>query len=182
MASSIRTTEPHGRPGAGGRARPLVAVLGLVLVAALLAPGGASAAPAPPPIKLTANQTAIKNLINAERKKRKLPLLVSYASAQTKAQAWAEKMAREQKTSHSNLWAGLTGCLTGVGENVGWASTTRGVHDAFMKSAYHRNNILSITTIEGGKRRDRRWTGVGVGYAIGKNKMVYIAEVFVRRC
>lgn len=60
-----------------------------------------------------------------------------------KAQAWADKMAWDQRLSHSYLPDGLWGKpWRKLGENVGVGWSFASIHNAFMASTGHRNNIL----------------------------------------
>jgi uncharacterized protein YkwD len=60
-----------------------------------------------------------------------------------KAQGWADQLARDGYLHHSYLPDGL-GHLPWrkLGENVGVSSSIAGMHNAFMASTGHRNNIL----------------------------------------
>src|SRR5690606_16405439 len=59
-----------------------------------------------------------------------------------KAQGWADKMAAEQRLSHSYLPGGISQPWRKLGENVGSVSSMPGIHNAFMASSAHRSNIL----------------------------------------
>jgi uncharacterized protein YkwD len=109
-------------------------------------------------------------LLNRDRTSRGLPALAVRADAQAKAQAWATKLAGENRIYHSNLNQGITGCTTGVGENVASASSVSLAETILMDDPPHRDNILST-----------RWTGVGVGVA--KSAAGYVVvQVFVAGC
>jgi uncharacterized protein YkwD len=60
-----------------------------------------------------------------------------------KAQGWADQLSHDGYLHHSNLAAGL-GHLPWrkLGENVGVGYNLGSVHNAFMGSTLHRNNIL----------------------------------------
>ncbi len=93
------------------------------------------------------------------------------ASAQKKAQAWAEHLAQINKLEHSNLASGMDDQWKRLGENVGYSSSSISkVHDQFMASAGHRANIL-----------DGRFTHVGIGVAKA-NGRVFVVQMFVQRC
>lgn len=59
-----------------------------------------------------------------------------------KAQSWADKMAAEQRLSHSYLPAGNSQPWRKLGENVGVGGDLNSIHNSFMTSSGHRNNIL----------------------------------------
>ena len=106
--------------------------------------------------------------VNASRGAAGLPALAHDAQAQTKAQAWAERLAAEGKLYHSNLADGMTGWRM-LAENVGYGGSIEGVHGQFMGSAGHKANILN-----------RQVTHAGVGVARGGGR-TYVVHVFVQR-
>ena len=122
---------------------------------------------------LTADQQQDFDLINAARKANRKTALTSHAAATTKAQKWAERMARTGVLEHTGGGSkldtsGVTGWCT-YGENVGKGPSVKAVHDAFMRSSTHKANIL------GG------YTAVGTG--IHKSGSTYwVTEVFLRIC
>ena len=83
-----------------------------------------------------------------------------------KAKAWAQHLADTGKLSHSNVASGVSPGWSALGENVGVAASTAGVHDAFMNSSQHRKVLL-----------DRRYTSVGVGVVV-KGGNVWLVEVY----
>ncbi|QYG93549.1 CAP domain-containing protein [Iamia sp. SCSIO 61187] len=118
---------------------------------------------------LTSGQDAVLRELNSDRRAHGLASLPAHGTLTAKAQAWAEKMAREGRLSHSNLASGAPRCWQRLGENVGYGSSAAAVQDAFMRSSGHRANVLG------------RWTDVGVGYAKAGNR-VYVVQVFMVRC
>lgn len=115
-------------------------------------------------------QAAVLRELNADRRAHGLAALPAHGTLDAKAQAWAEKMARDGRLSHSNLASGAPRCWRALGENVGMGPSAAHVQDLYMRSSGHRANIL-----------DRRWTDVGVGYAKGPGG-VYTVQVFMVRC
>jgi uncharacterized protein YkwD len=115
-------------------------------------------------------QTAVQKEMNADRTAHGLRALPTHQQLNAKAQAWAEKIARDGKLSHSNLSSGVPSCWRSLGENVGYGSSAASVQDAYMKSEDHKNNILAS-----------KWSYVGVGYAKGGNR-VYTVQVFMQGC
>jgi len=120
---------------------------------------------------LNPTQQRSYDLLNNTRVQNGRRKLNGHELAQRKAQAWAEKMAREQRMYHSNLTDGMGNCWRSLGENVGYATTIQGVHDLWWSSAPHKKNIL-----------DTKWNGVGVGVAKASNGYYYLAHVFVQTC
>ena len=167
--ASVTTSEPVHRTvesGADGGQRhgrrgPLVLSAALLAVAALLMTGC---------IGLNENQDKNLRWVNQSRAQYGRSALPIYADAQAKAQAWADRLARENRLYHSTLSAGITTRWCGLAENVGEGSYTSQVHEAFMRSPQHRANIL-----------DRAWTGMGVGVA-RRGNTAWVVHVFVQAC
>jgi uncharacterized protein YkwD len=137
---------------------------GLLVAAALLLAGC-----------LTGEQQTVLDELNADRQAAGLAALPANDPAVAKAQAWAEKLARDNALSHSNLAAGLEGlCWRAIGENVGYGGSIAQVEDGYMGSSGHRANILNP-----------RWDVVGVGYAttvVSGRTRVFTVQVFVDLC
>ena len=119
---------------------------------------------------LRSTQSQVLNELNADRAAHKLRTLGTQADAQRKAQAWAEKLARENKLYHSKLSDGIKVKWCSLGENVGYGPSVAAIEDAYMASPGHRANILST-----------KWNGVGVGYATN-GKKVFTVQVFIKTC
>lgn len=119
-------------------------------------------------LSLTQNQ--VHSELNADRGAQRLRTLSIQSDAQAKAQAWAEKLARENKLYHSTLSDGIRTRWCALGENVGYGANVPVIEDAYMGSDGHRANILSTT-----------WNGVGVGYAKNGNR-VFTVQVFIKTC
>ena len=84
------------------------------------------------------------------------------------ARRHSQRMADAGTIYHSSSFNSIDG-WTIVGENVGTGPSVKDVHNAFMNSPHHRENILY---------RDYNQVGIGVAWAAGT---VYVTEVFVRR-
>lgn len=119
---------------------------------------------------LRSTQSQVLNELNADRAAYKLRTLGTQADAQAKAQAWAEKLARENTLYHSTLSDGIRVKWCSLGENVGYGPNVPAIEDAYMNSSGHRANILST-----------KWNGVGVGYATN-GKRVFTVQVFIKTC
>lgn len=118
----------------------------------------------------TTQQQEVREQMNKDRRangRRNLPM---QADAAKKAQAWAEKLARDGKLSHSNLSSGIRVRWCALGENVGMGPNSPAVQKAYMQSPQHKSNILSTT-----------WNGVGIGYA-RKGNVTYTVQVFIKTC
>ena len=119
---------------------------------------------------LSTTQSQVQSELNSDRGAQRLRTLGTQADAQAKAQAWAEKLARDNKLSHSNLSDGIRVRWCALGENVGYGANVAVIEDAYMNSPGHRANILSTT-----------WNGVGVGYAKNGSR-VFTVQVFIKTC
>lgn len=149
MTSTISRARPARRAGA----------VAAILTAAMML--GACLSP---------TQTTVLNELNSDRQAWGLPALAVQSDAQAKAQAWAEKLARENRLYHSNLPDGIRTRWCSIGENVGYGSSVAGIQNAYMYSTGHRNNILAS-----------KWNGVGVGYAKNGNR-TFTVQVFIQTC
>lgn len=119
---------------------------------------------------LNAAQSEVLTALNNDRTAHRLAALPTQADAQKKAQAWAEKLARDGKLSHSRLADGIGVRWCSLGENVGYGASVPAVQNAYMNSSGHRANILAS-----------KWNGVGVGHAVRGNT-VYTVQVFIQTC
>ncbi|MBX3287484.1 MAG: CAP domain-containing protein [Actinobacteria bacterium] len=115
-------------------------------------------------------QSQVQRELNADRTAHKLRALPINYDAQAKAQAWAEKLARERKLYHSRLTDNIHVKWCSLGENIGYGPSVASIEDAYMNSPAHRANILAS-----------KWNGVGVGYAKNGNR-VYTVHVFIKTC
>lgn len=123
---------------------------------------------------LTPEQDKVLSELNADRRANNRTTLAIQGDAQAKAQAWAEKLAREGKLYHSRLADGINVRWCGLGENVGYGGSVATIQDAYMKSSGHKANVLNTT-----------WNGVGVGHAHGKvngHNVVFTVQVFIKTC
>jgi uncharacterized protein YkwD len=123
---------------------------------------------------LTPEQETVLAEMNHDRWLHGRTVLDTHGDAQAKAQAWAEKLAREGRLYHSNLSDGIHARWCGLGENVGYGAGPASIQTAYMNSPDHRANILNTT-----------WNGAGVGYAKGKVNgvtVVFTVQVFIKTC
>jgi hypothetical protein len=125
---------------------------GLALVTA--APAAASADTA---------ESEFLTKLNQERVNRGLPALVSDTKLAPTSRSWSANMGSKNSLYHEPNLAAVASTVEpnwrSVGENVGVGYGVQGLHDAFMGSTGHRNNILS-------SKYNR--VGIGVAYAHGK--------------
>ena len=119
---------------------------------------------------LSSGQTSVAAELNADRTANRLKALPTHPALNAKAQAWAEKLAKGNKLSHSRLVDGAPDCWRSLGENVGYGGSIAKVEDAYMQSVKHRANVLSP-----------KWDFVGVGTATRDNR-VFTVQVFMAGC
>lgn len=107
---------------------------------------------------------------NAARAARGAGALTVNAELTAVARRWSGKMASANSLSHNpNLAREVTANWEKLAENVGFGSTVEDIHQAFMNSAAHRNNIL-----------DGALTHIGVGVVIDGEGGIWVTEVFMR--
>lgn len=119
---------------------------------------------------LSPSQGLVRAEMNADRSANGLRTLGTQADAQAKAQAWAERLAREDRIYHSTLTDGIRVRWCSIGENVGYGHSVASIENGYMNSPVHRANILAS-----------KWNGVGVGYATNGDR-VYTVQVFIQTC
>lgn len=144
--------------------------LRLGLIALVAAATLTATACQPAPVKITNQQWVVKDEMNRDRRGYGLWNLPSHSEATRKAQAWAEKLARDGRLSHSDLASGISSRWCALGENVGYGGSVAAVQDAYMRSSGHRANVLN-----------RRWNAIGTGFA-KRDGRVYTVQVFIQTC
>ena len=92
---------------------------------------------------LSPQQDTALQALNNDRSANGLRSLSPQGQLQAKAQAWAERLARDNRLYHSTLTDGVPGCWTGLGENVGYGGSIDMIENAYMHSPPHRANILN---------------------------------------
>ena len=120
-------------------------------------------------IGCTPEQQAALNEVNATRRAAGLTELLPSPHAMAKAQAWAEQLARNNGLSHSQLAIDMPGGWRMLGENVGSGPSIAAVHQGFLNSPHHRENIMNPA-----------WQWLGTGVAVAANGTVYVVQVFAR--
>jgi hypothetical protein len=114
----------------------LVLVAAVAMVLGLVVP--ASAQTVEPGL-----ETKLVSLTNQERTSRGLAPLQLELQLTRIARDWSTRMAAQGSLSHRpNLGGAIIGSWQRVGENVGVGPSVERIHDAFMNSTGHRNNVL----------------------------------------
>src|SRR5438093_4007680 len=80
--------------------------------------------------------------INSLRTSQGLSALQVHPQLVSKARAWAQTMAAAGRIWHSTLSDGVTADWLKLGENVGMGSSVEGLHDAFVASPHHYENLV----------------------------------------
>lgn len=106
--------------------------------------------------------------INDLRAGLNLPALQVNANLVAKARGWAAGMAAAGKIWHSTLSDGITADWEKLGENVGMGGSVDGLHNAFVASPHHYENLV-----------DPDFGYVGIGIAMNGDTM-YVAEEFMQ--
>lgn len=141
---------------------PVARVLTISLLLVVTLAGGAAAQE-----DARADEARFVELINAERARTGARPLVAVPQLTEKARQHAEKMAAAGRIFHSDdLGEGLDGWYL-LGENVGRGGNIETLHQAFMDSPGHRENIVN-------PRYDAM--GVGVVWDAG---IPYVVEMFM---
>ncbi len=137
--------------------RPLLAAFFLVVALILLgsaSPAGASE---------STDEHDFLRLLNQSRTSAGMPALVSDASLAATSRTWSATMASQGRISHATnlgqVAASIEPAWRKIGENVGVGYDAQGLHNAFMNSPGHRDNIM-------GSGYNR--VGIGVVHRDGK--------------
>jgi uncharacterized protein YkwD len=114
-----------------------------------------------------------RSLANSARVSKGLSTLKDTSGLNIVAQRHAERMAdadmifhNENRKSEADA-EGVNWTL--IGENVGVGKDAASVHDGFMASPGHRDNILYAD-----------YNSIGVGAAVGKDGSIFITQLFAR--
>ena len=110
------------------------------------------------------------SLINQARAQRGLDGYRTSGELASVALAQAKRMAKADKLFHNPGLAGSVSNWYKLGENVGSGGSVEVIHNAFMASPSHRENIL-----------DSGFTEVGVGVVVRNDGIVFVSEVFRQR-
>ncbi len=135
----------------------------------------AAADPAPPALTLSADEQAVVDRTNAERKAADLPPLAASAKLFEAARAHSKNMARQDKLAHELDDKTPTDRVKAagyefarLGENVSWnAATPKEVVAQWTESPPHKMNILT-----------KEFTEIGVGVATNDKGEPYWTQVF----
>ena len=112
-----------------------------------------------------------RDLVNSARSAAGLGALASHAGLDTIARAQAQRMAERDAIYHNpNLKADADAQGVNwqyIGENVGVGPDVQAVHDAFMASPGHHQNVVY-----------GNYNAIGVGVVVGRDGSVFVAHAF----
>lgn len=114
----------------------------------------------------TTEATFVSN-INALRASKGLGALEVHRNLVDKARRWAAEMAGAGRIWHSHLSDGITADWRKLGENVGTGPSVMGLHNAFVASPKHYENLVDP---------DFGYVGIGVVVVDG---IIYVSEMFM---
>jgi hypothetical protein len=106
--------------------------------------------------------------INDLRASQGVPRLEVHPNLVDKARGWAATMAAAGRIWHSNLADGITADWQKLGENVGVGGSVEGLHNAFVGSPKHYENLV-----------DSAFTFVGIG-VVTVDRTIYVSESFMQ--
>lgn len=138
----------------------LIAVIAATMLT--LTAGSASA--------LTDAESRFVSLINKERTSRGKRALSVASDLVANARAHSARMADAGRIFHNDSLSKQIDNWYVLGENVGVGPTVETLHQAFMDSPHHKENILY-----------RDYNIIGVGIAKGDDGYIYVTEVFAGR-
>jgi len=134
------------------------------LVFGLILAFGVSLFPAGAHADTVSDEASFVAKINDLRASKGLPALQVNANLVSKARGWAAGMAAAGRIWHSTLSDGITADWQKLGENVGMGGSVDGLHNAFVASPHHYENLV-----------DPDFSYVGIGIAMNGDTM-YVAE------
>lgn len=116
-------------------------------------------------------EACFRRSVNSERAAHGTRMLSDNPQVDQIARRHSDEMAADQTIYHNDDLGGdynreLGGYEYG-GENVGMGPDCKSIHDAFMASPGHRDNIL-----------DPDYTQLGVGVSVGRDGELYVTEDF----
>jgi hypothetical protein len=140
-------------------------VLGTVVALALATMPGVAGAQTPEEQSV---EGAFVAEINALRASKGLPGLEVHPNLVDKARGWAKTMADAGRIWHSRLSDGMTADWQKLGENVGVGPSVKGLHNAFVASPKHYENLV-----------DSDFTHVGIG-VVTVDGTIYVSEMLMQ--
>jgi len=144
--------------------RKIVVVLA-VFATLSLAGASPAAAQEPGPVEM---EREFVSLINDLRATQGLSALAVHDELVGKARRWSATMAAEGDIWHSDLRDGITVAWRRLGENVGMGGSVRSLHDAFVASPHHYENLV-----------DPGFNYVGLGVVVDPDGTIFVSQEFM---
>jgi uncharacterized protein YkwD len=148
--------------------------MALLITSALPTPAAATATESTSarltPRVMSHGQQVVVDQVNRARRARDRRSIGTNGLMNQKAQRWAEHLRACQCLEHRAAPFGTPPGWCAAAENVGRSGnggTLGAVHDAFMHSSGHRDNILNT-----------RWTDLGVGVAKDRHGEYFVVHAF----
>lgn len=107
--------------------------------------------------------------INSVRAGKGLPTLAVHDNLVSKARGWSRTMAEAGEIWHSNLPDGITVPWKRLGENVGVGPDVPGLHDAFVASPKHYENLVNPD-----------FEYIGIGITTTSDGTIYVNQMFMQ--
>jgi len=162
------------------RARLLVALVAMTVLATVTPPVLAPAAAAAVPDRTPAETTAEARIVGAHaqaRADRDRPPMHVRGDLRDAARGWSDQMARTRSFGHNPSLSRQICCWSQWGENVAWAGPVDAmggpqaaadrIMQGWLASAGHRANLLDASFVE-----------FGIGVSIARDGRMYVTAVF----
>lgn len=147
--------------------RRLFALVAMVTTATLMLPVGAHAQEGGL-VADPAKETEFVNKINDYRAGLGLAKLQVHSQLAAKARDWSRQMASEGRIWHSDLTRDITEHWKRLGENVGMGGSVQALHEAFIDSPSHNENLI-----------DPGFRHIGLGVTVDAEGTIFVSEVFM---
>lgn len=108
-------------------------------------------------------------LLNDLRASKGLPALAPHDELVAKARRWSATMAAADDIWHSDLPEGITAPWRRLGENVGMGGSVRALHDAFVASPHHYENLV-----------DAGFNHIGIGVVVDGDGTIFVSQEFMQ--
>lgn len=145
-------------------------LVALITVAAFTLGIGAGPAHAQAAMAPTEIEAQFIEAINALRVQQGVTPLTWDDSLATKARSWSMVMASEGGIRHSDLKDGIDVPWSRLGENVGMGGSVTSLHDAFVASPSHYENLV-----------DPGFDAMAIGVTVAEDGTIYVAQEFMER-
>ncbi|HLG01519.1 MAG TPA: CAP domain-containing protein [Acidimicrobiia bacterium] len=145
-------------------------VLALITVAALTLGLGTRPAHAQAPTAAAEIEAQFVEAINGLRLQQGVASLTWDETLAAKARSWSTVMASEGGIRHSRLEDGIDVPWSRLGENVGMGGSVTSLHDAFVASPSHYENLI-----------DPGFDALAIGVTVAADGTIYVAQEFMER-